>query len=143
MFIGKKGGQPTEGEVVHTRRQLTALLVFAPWTPAITAHGANTIHAERSEFLGLLGEQLPGASHIGEAYLLLGDEPVSRDGLWDLIFGFENSTFETRMGRVSEAITSDFRRLDTVIVQGVLMSRSEARLCALIHLGTDHAHRSA
>jgi hypothetical protein len=85
--------------------------------------------------------RIDGTSYTALGARYLHDFPHEADetSLRRHIFGNRTAS-ATAMRRIAcERATHDFAHANVVVVDGWLLSRSEARICALAHLGMPHA----
>ncbi len=80
---------------------------------------------------------IPDLLAVGQAYLASVPDEADADALLQSVFGelsFEEKRQGSFLDSCQQRFRSDFENGDTVIADGWLISRSEARFCALIHL---------
>jgi len=128
-----------------TRRRVALLVASIPALPlAIADPSPSRCLIARHDFLAELSAWLPGAAALGDAYLKSEPQDGDFDELWLRLFGGGDAiNRESGIGLLSTRIAADFGQLDTVLVHGIVMARSEARICALVSLSCGHAHQPA
>lgn len=118
------------------RRRIVLFLALMPAVPvAVASLAENEPHSTRVRVLEALRERLPGAAAIGQSYLKMEPHEADMDRLWVHFYSDVRAVrSDTSLSAVHARIAEDFRLLDTLFVHGVMMARSEARICALIYL---------
>lgn len=77
---------------------------------------------------------LAALRRLGAIYLAAHPEERSTARLSQLLIGGDHDTIPSRLG---SAVARDWASHDVVVVDGWLLARAEARLCAFLHLEQD------
>ena len=118
------------------RDLLTALLALA----ATRASPSRAANSGRPAVLDDIVRWLsPDAARVGERYLQLHSAEADLDTLAQLLLDrIPNAGRDDLPRELSRAVQEDFARGDLMNLDGWLLSRTEVRLCAVVHLAGSH-----
>ena len=127
--------------MVKSRRRIILSLVFsAPffsgiwlWRESWSSPAAASLRPLLKSRLRDVFTDLDAARDVGRHYLAVCPEETRLVRLTEgLLTGEALKNFEAFVERIAELRVRDFENNDTVIVDGWVLARSEARVCALV-----------
>jgi hypothetical protein len=118
-----------------SRRKFLTLSFITGFSSFTFSVSAKNVSSERTIQLEFTQEMI----QVGRCYLNQYPEENSKELITNSIDKICNDTYSSEskksiVSRINEACTKDYKARDTIYLDGWLMARTEARLCALAAL---------